>query len=274
MKRHVAVLAGIASLLALGTIYPFLPGRYDSLAIPLSTMTQVFGVVGLALVPCGVLWFLMPKHGFAFAVLTTIVATGIALILALFATLSVGNAFGVLTLGAWICALAVIIPRLRRMKRTESRGRHAAPMYLVLLPVCAFVIQLAVATSMTRQSRDVAIANATAFIDDIEQYYQGHGHYPVALQAQNIDYRPGVIGVQRYYYVPQGDSYNLSFEQPRFVLDRFGTREWVVYNPRDSHRVFSHVAWMLPPPEVVESSQGWYAFGETGRAHWRYFLFD
>jgi hypothetical protein len=80
--------------------------------------------------------------------------------------------------------------------------------------------------------------------------------------------------VERYVYVPQGDSYNLSFEQPRFLLDRFGTREWVVYNPRDEHRVYSHTAWLLPPPGVAEASQGWYASGETGHAHWMYFLFD
>ncbi|MEQ1761323.1 MAG: BrnT family toxin [Vicinamibacterales bacterium] len=30
----------------------------------------------------------------------------------------------------------------------------------------------------------------------------------------------------------------------------------------------------FPPPDVGEPSQGWYASGETGHAHWMYFLLD
>ena len=261
-------------LLVLCMVYPFLPGGYDRLAVPLSTMAQVFGVVGLALVPGGLLWLTMPRFGFALSMLSTAVGTCVALILALFATLSVGNAFGVLTLAAWVYVLVQLIPRLKRPKRAESSGFHPAPVYLVCLPVVALAAQLALAAPMARASRDRAIANASAFIGDIEQYHARHGRYPVSLQAQNRDYYADVVGVERYIYVPQDDSYNLSFEQPRFLLDRFGTREWVVYNPRDEHRVYSHTAWLLPPPDVAEPSQGWYASGETGHAHWMYFLFD
>jgi hypothetical protein len=38
--------------------------------------------------------------------------------------------------------------------------------------------------------------------------------------------------------------------------------------------VYSHAAWLMPPPEVTEPWQGWYASGETGHVHWRYFWFD
>jgi hypothetical protein len=274
IAAHLALIVGITMLLVFCMVYPFLPGEYDRLAVPLSTMAQVFGVVGLALVPGGLLWSTMPRLGFAVSVLSTAVGTCVALILALFATLSVGNAFGVVTLAAWAYVLVRLIPRLRRLKRAESSGFHPAPVYLVCLPVLALAAQLALVAPMARASRDRAIANASAFIGEIEQYHARHGRYPVSLQAQNRDYYPDVVGVERYVYVPQGDSYNLSFEQPRFLLDRFGTREWVVYNPRDEHRVYSHTAWLLPPPDVAEPSQGWYASGETGHAHWRYFLFD
>jgi len=37
-------------------LLPFLPGQYDSLAVPLSMMAQLFGIVGLLLVPLGVVW--------------------------------------------------------------------------------------------------------------------------------------------------------------------------------------------------------------------------
>jgi hypothetical protein len=277
-KRHLvlhpALIVGIAALLVLCTVYPFLPGGYDRLAVPLSTMVQVFGVVGLALVPGGLLWLIVPRYGFALALLTTAVGTCVALILALFATLSVGNAFGVLTLVTWVYVVVRLMPKLKRLKNAEDGVLHPAPGYLVCLPVLALASQLALAAPVARWSRDRAIANAAEFIGDIEQYHARHGRYPVSLQAQNRDYYPDVVGVERYHYMAQGDSYNLSFEQPRFLLDRFGTREWVVYNPRDEHRVYSHTAWLLPPPDVAEPSQGWYASGETGHSHWMSFLFD
>jgi hypothetical protein len=274
IATHVALTIGVATLLVLCMVYPFLSGGYDRLAVPLSTMVQVFGVIGLALVPGGLLWLTMPRLGFAFSLLSTAVGTCVACILALFATLSVGNAFGVLTLAAWVYVLVRLIPILKRLKCAGGSGFHPATVYLVCLPVLVLAAQLALVAPMTRASRDRAIANARAFIGDIEQYHARNGRYPASLQAQNRDYYPDVVGVERYIYVPQGDSYNLSFEQPRFLLDRFGTREWVVYNPRDEHRVYSHTAWLLPPPEVAEPSQGWYASGETGYAHWMYFLFD
>jgi hypothetical protein len=271
---HLAAILGALTLLAFVMGYPFLPGNHDRLAVPLSTMAQVFGVVGLALVPGGLLWLVMPRHGFALAVLATAVGTGVALILALFATLSVGNAFGVLTFASWVYVLVRLMPRLTRLKSAEGRRFQPAPLYLVLLPVVALGSQLAMAAPMARWSRNRAIVNAAGFIADIEQSRARHGRYPASLQAQNRDYHSDVIGVEQYLYMPQGESYNVSFEQPRFLLDRFGTREWVVYNPRDGHRVYSHTAWLLSPPDVAEPSQGWYASGDTGHRHWMYFLFD
>lgn len=274
VAAHLAFVVGIAMILVLCMVYPFLPGRYDRLAVPLATMVQVFGVVGLALVPGGLLWLIMPRLGFWISVASVTLGSGVTLILALFATLSVGNAFGVLTLAVWGCVLVRLLPGVKRLKGAEMCARHPAPIYLVCLPIVALVAQLVLVVPMTTVSRERAVANANAFISDIELYRSRHGRYPVSLQAQNRDYHPDVVGVDRYVYVPQGDSYNLSFEQPRFLLDRFGTREWVVYNPRDEHRVYSHTAWLLPPQDVAEPSQGWYASGEVGREHWRYFLFD
>lgn len=58
---HIILLIVLTALLTLGIVYPFFAGDYDRLAIPISTMIQVFGLVGLALVPVGVLWLAVPK---------------------------------------------------------------------------------------------------------------------------------------------------------------------------------------------------------------------
>ena len=51
MILHIVRIAGLITLLVLSTFYPFLPGKYDTLAIPLSGMAQIFGIVGLLLIP-------------------------------------------------------------------------------------------------------------------------------------------------------------------------------------------------------------------------------
>lgn len=273
ISKHVAIITGITAVLVLCIAYPFLPGGYDGLALPLSRMAQVFGMVGLPLVIIGLLWLALPKYKFVFAILSVIAATFVALVLTLFATFSVGNAFGILTISAWLYILFKLIPKLKCLKGTDNNNFNFTPLYLIALPLLTLIIQMMLMPSLTRQSRSRAILQANEFISGIEEYRSRHGRYPASLQAQNKDYYPGVVGVERYHYDSRGDGYNLSFEQPRFLLDRFGTREWVVYNPRGENRMFSHVAWLLPSAGV-EPPQGWYASGTTEHRHWKYFLFD
>ena len=66
--RHISLIIFLTALLALGIAYPFLTGDYDRLAMPISTMIQVFGLVGLSLVPVGILWLTIPKYMFGFAI--------------------------------------------------------------------------------------------------------------------------------------------------------------------------------------------------------------
>lgn len=271
--RQLSIAILITASLALGISYPFLTGDHDSLAMPISTMIQVFGVVGLLLVPVGILWLMMSKFRFGFAVAAVIVSTFIILLIALFATLSVGKAFGLLMILLWICIAAILLNQARQLKGQSSDKFYFQPLYLIYLPTITLVLQLTLARPLTQRSRNHAIENASRFINHIEEFRNLRGTYPLTLQAQNKDYYPDVVGVERYLYAPHKNGYNLSFEQPRFLLDRFGTREWVVYNPLDENSVYSHTSWLLPT-EQEEASQGWYASGDTGHKHWKYFLFD
>ena len=128
---------------------------------------------------------------------------------------------------------------------------------------------------MTNFSRNHAIDSSREFIGHIEAYRAEYGRYPTSLLAMWKDYYPDVVGIEMFHYTPSNSAYNLFFEQPRFLLDNIGTREWVVYNPGDEHQIFSHTAWfLLLTPEELERSQGWYAVHETSQPHWRYFWFD
>lgn len=273
IATHITLLLVLTTLIALGIAYPYLSGDYDRLAVPISTMIQVFGLVGLGLVPVGALWLLIPKYKFGFAITTLIIGTFVILIISLFATLSVGKSFGVLTLLLWTFTVILLIPKIKSLKEQTQNKTNWLPIYLIYLPVFTLLLQLTIAKPLTQLSRNRAIENAGRFIRHIEEYHTQQGQYPLTLQAQNKDYYPDVVGVEKYLYAPHKKGYNLSFEQPRFLLDKFGTREWVVYNPLDENSVYSHTAWLLPT-EQAEPSQGWYASGKTGYQHWKYFLFD
>ncbi|HEU4939218.1 MAG TPA: hypothetical protein VFT39_22370 [Vicinamibacterales bacterium] len=64
----------------------------------------------------------------------------------------------------------------------------------------------------------------------------------MSLVALWGDYRPAVIGIRGYQYEKNGESYKVLFEPFTF---RFGTREIVMFNPRDEHEMTSHDSDLL-----------------------------
>ena len=289
MLLHILRLAGIMLLIILCIIYPFLPGGYDSLAMPLSTMAQAFGALGLLFVPISVLWLVyeiriqarrkqnLPVKGrrYYFALVSIVIASVVAVAIALIALATIGLSFGLLTLALWLTIVSRLIPKLRLLKNAESQHVNAVPLYLTVIPIAILVFQAVFAAPLTEFSRNHAITNSNEFIRDIEAYHQEYGNYPISLAAMWKDYYPDVVGIEKFHYSSFGESDNLLFEQPRFLFDNIGTREWVVYNPNDEHRMFSHTAWfLLLTPEELERSQGWYAVHDASTSHWKYFWFD
>ncbi|MEW6405893.1 MAG: hypothetical protein AB1649_29225 [Chloroflexota bacterium] len=289
MVLHFARIGIITTLLLLCMFYPFLPGEYDAMAMSLSIIAQLLGTVGLLLVPIGILWLVyewrqrgqrqknLPKahQGYYFAITALIAASLVAMVVSLLLFLSVGPSLGVLTFALWIYTVLKAIPGLKRLRAAEAESIRPIPFYLIIIPIALLLFQVTLAGRATEFSRNHAIANSNDYIRDIEAYHDEYGHYPVSLAAMWKDYYPDVVGVEKFHYAPFGESYNLFFEQPRFLFDNIGTREWVVYNPNDEHRMFSHTAWfLLLTPEELERAQGWYAVHDATTPHWKYFWFD
>src|SRR5688500_10564246 len=78
MLAHVLRITGATAGIILCTVLPFLPGPYDSLAVPLSMIAQLIGLVGLVLVPVGAFWIaaerwsVLRRQRYAFAVVALI----------------------------------------------------------------------------------------------------------------------------------------------------------------------------------------------------------
>ncbi|MDX1939805.1 MAG: hypothetical protein SFU99_04590 [Saprospiraceae bacterium] len=276
--HFIRIIIIIGSLLAC-MMLPFMPGAYDGLALTLSYMAQAFGILGLLLVPIGVIWLIYEVKKQAkihhFATATVVVSSFIAVVLSIVASANVGYSFGVLTFALWLYILSILIPRLKLLKNADRHSFNSLPLYLIMIPITILICQLILAAPATAFSRNQAIANSAELIHDIEQYHKVNGRYPSSLLAVWKDYYPNIMGIEKFHYAPQRAAYNLFFEQPRFLFNNFGTREFVVYNKLDEQTMISHTSWiMLLSPEQLQTTQGWYAVHDATKPHWKYFWFD
>lgn len=281
MTIHLVRMGGITMLLVVCMLYPFLPGDYDPLATALSTMAQLFGTVGLLLVPVGVAWLLYEARKrntgrrYYFAMTSLIAASIVAIAVSVVMFFVVGISFGVLTLALGFYTVFRVIPKLKQMKEAETAFLNPTPFYLVFIPIASLLLQLTLAASATEFSRNRAMMMSGELINEIEKHHAAYGRYPSSLLAVWKDYEPCVVGIEKFHYVPNGNAYSLFFEQPRFMLDTIGTREFVMYNKLGEHVMPSHAAWILRwTPEELKSRQGWYAVHDASSAHWKSFWFD
>jgi len=280
MLTHLLGITAATAGIMLCTLLPFFPGRYDGLAVPLSGMSRIFGTVGLLLVPIGALWvaskywsrLAAKQYGIATAALIAFSVTWVIVSIgALVSSLLLG--LGALVL--WIYVVSRVWPRLKLLKSATARPTSTVAFYVLIVPVAVALLQMAVVAPAIEFSRNRAIHNSARLIADIEQYRVSHGRYSASLLSEWEDYyAPGVIGIEKYHYEPSGDAYNLIFEQ--FAL-HLGTREFVVYNPRDQQTMTSHkrdLLQMSPQELAVEHTRGHYAVHDAPHPHWKYFWFD
>jgi hypothetical protein len=273
IKQLIGILAAIA-LLIFCTLLPFLPGQYDPVAIPISTMALVAGVLGLVLVPSGLLLLAanrvpaLAQRRYALSLFTLIASSLVwgGVFLAAFFQ-SVVLAFVVFVL--WLITTVTTWTRLR-----TTRSFKALPYYLVAVPIVTALLQFVLLKPAVEYSRHRAIAKSAPLIAAIEQHHAANGRYPTSLQSVHPDFKPNVIGIPQYEYESRGDSYNLYFEQFTYKL---GAREFVMYNPNDEHVMTSHASDLLeltPAQLALEHTRGHYGRFDMQQPHWRYFWFD
>ena len=267
---------GTVTVVVGATFLPFLPGGHDPLARPLSTMAWVLGRVGLLFVPIGMGWLWMSSRHVAGAVpprwlarLTIGACVFVALVMSLVAFSSSGVllAVGVAALaGRWIVHLA------RRVRTPIGTVRRMEPAIMTVAPLIVLAVQTAFGDTVATIARDRVIANGAMLIDDIEQHRVRHGVYPESLLSVVPDYKAGIVGVDRYRYESNGAAYNLLFEEPSLA---FGTQRFVVYNPLDEQRFFSHDQDRVRlDGDELEANRGHRAIVSLAQPHWKVFLFD
>jgi hypothetical protein len=251
-------------LLAGAAVLPFAPGRYDPLAMPLAIAAITVARVGLLLVPVGgSLLLLRSDAGRARIAIAAMIVEALVWCAGGLALAVHSIALGV----AWL-ALGIYAAWRWQPGPKALGASRAFAVTLLLVPPAAVAGQLLALSQVVDASRNRAIARSAAMIADIEAYRARHGAYPDALPSLWGDYRPDVIGVERFHYARAGDAFILYFEQPNVT---FGTNEIVVYHPRDDHHFASHDQQLL---RFSIRAGGWYAAEATGLPHWKAFRFD
>jgi hypothetical protein len=280
MKHLASMLALVAVTLA-ATALPFLPGRYDGLAVPLSGVARGLGMASLLLVPIGIVWLLYEwrrgnegiHRGRAGFVIAILVAGSIAVFVATVLAFELSGATlvaGVLT--AWALVLWRSGTRLLNWARRPQGRDLAVPLTLILVPIATAGAQLSLARPLTSLAWNRTMDGIAPLIADIEGYRVTNGHYPRSLFSEWCDYRPSVIGVSRYQYEPSGHVFSIAVEVPTFSFD---SREFLLYNPADTHAMASHDGFLLrrTAAEMVHY-RGYFRASPLERPHWAVLSYD
>jgi len=285
MTKHLFCINAIIALLVVVIFYPHFPGGYDPLAADLSLFAQLLCLGELLLVPW-LIYEVARRWGggheaagsgksFYFGLVALVTGSVLALLAALIVLFgeSTSLAICLMALCGWIVVKLTAL--LKKLKAAPRAGIHPAPLYLIAIPLGALGIQWAFAGRATNYSREFAILNSREIIEAIERHRTEYGSFPSSMNAVWKDYYPDVVGIETYHYTPSANAYSVSFEQPRFLFDDIGVREFVMYNKLDEHIMPSHASWILIwSPEQLAETQGWRVAEDATTPHWKRFLFD
>lgn len=262
---------------------PFLPGRYDSLAVTLSFMTQLFSLAGLLLVPLGFvwLWFEIAKRKSTtgsdrrtkrLALATVLILGFITVVVSLAPLTNYNLSFGILFLAFCFTLLTRTYLILKRKGISDSFKFNPTPIYLITIPIVIALVRFAFIETGVQYSREYAIRKSEPLITAIETYYAKNGNYPISLQAIHTDILPEIIGIKQYHYEPNGAAYNLYFKQ---FSDELDVEEVVMYNKLDQHALSAHVLDILEySGEELILRRGDRHRYKLSTPHWIYIKFE
>lgn len=283
MTKHIVAIISICALIVICMFLPFVPGRYDMLAVTLSFMAQLLSLASLLLVPIGLIWLwyeiVKRKPGSApgrktkpFSIVTLLTLGVVLIIVSLGALTNYNAAFGIFFLVFCFLWLTRMYLKLRKQTSQDTSKFNPAPTYLITIPILIAAIRFTLFTTGVEFSRNYAIKKSEPLINAIESHYAINGSYPASLQALHPDILPGIIGIEQYHYEPNGNAYNLYFKQ---FSDELDVDEIVMYNKLDQHAFAAHAL------DILEYSGQQLALRRGDRRkynlpapHWIYIKFD
>ncbi|HEU4859891.1 MAG TPA: permease prefix domain 2-containing transporter [Chitinophagaceae bacterium] len=230
---------------------------------------KIFALTGLLLVIFGLVagkqtinkWkevndtFMNRAPSFIFAILTTAIIS----IFFIIGTLGLFEAEGIVAgiFGLLVFSAGIIwaLRQIRNIREKVERKFNRLPVYLLSIPLTAFLVAMFVTTPVSDFSRTYAIKQGQLLINAIENYYREKGDYPESIEyLANAPKHTSIMGAGGFLYEKNQNGYNLSFIQ---WLHFGATEEIVMYNKNDEHNVKGH-----------------FATYNARKPHWKYYWLD
>jgi|GEM_PF-1396454 len=165
-------------------------------------------------------------------------------------------------LGLFVIPIGLIWT-IKEFKRKHNNNEYQVGIKAILLltiPLNIFLTSIYVAWGLRNFSRYLAITRAENLVQSIEQYKDRKGQYPASfadLTPEFIDEIPSpfIMGIQEYEYEKIGSTYNIWFTQNVILNFNF---EVVTFDPTDNHKSEGELTKIY----------------ETGKSHWKYYVYD
>lgn len=290
-KQWLRLIASTLLLVVL-IILPFLPGRSNNLVVFFSTMTQFLGVLGIFLIPIGAIWLAIEiinskrndtrliswKIPFALALLALLIIAAFYFLIVYFtiaAPIGPGTPSwlsGITGIVVGIIALLLSVRGLKGIRRGNFGRFRVAPIYLIILPVVAFLCTRFVVRPLSDYSRNYAIEKSETIITAIEEYKNVHGTYPSSLDElkSTVKTKPAIMGIRDFRYNKIGESYSLSFSQ----WLEWGSLEQIVLFDKSGVASIHQTNAPYDYQSDLHRVKGAFASFDTKYPYWRYYDCD
>ena len=171
-----------------------------------------------------------------------------------------GQILGLLGLIIIPAGLIWTIKELRRKKNDGKYQIDTKAIILLTLPLTLFLTSIYISGLVRDFSRDFAIKRTEDLIQSIEKFKEKTGRLPDSLTDLTPEFiteipSPFIMGIDNYYYNKLGDNYTISFQQNVILSFNF---EVVTFDPTDNHKAEGELADIY----------------DTGKSHWKYYVYD
>ncbi|MCA6367106.1 MAG: hypothetical protein IM631_02060 [Cytophagales bacterium] len=171
-----------------------------------------------------------------------------------------GQILGLLGVFAIPIGLIWTTKELKRKRNDKQYQVDLKAILLLTLPLTLFLTSIFISGRVRNFSRDFAINRTEDLIESIEKFKATKGQYPDSLTDLTPEYisaipSPYIMGIDKYHYQKQGDIFTVSFQQNVILSFNF---EVVTFDPTDNHKTDGQLTDIY----------------DTGKSHWKYYVYD
>ena len=193
----------------------------------------------------------------------------------LFVFTSLGIVSGIIALILISGGLFWIIRQIRNLMETGKTKFNRVPLYLLTIPLIAFLTHMFIREPASGFSRNFAIKRSEVLITSIEDYKNRMGQYPASMEDLDSPtskkiLKPFIMGIDKFRYNKINDRYSISFSQ----WPDLGLEEIVLYDKNDLKSnltgEFAKYNYSLDLCRI----KGAFANYDTRHTNWRYYHVD